>query len=49
MFLQQQAIVSGCRGYDIFFDFDIRRLAYLVKAGGMYRELYDGLTRRMER
>ncbi|KAG9228057.1 hypothetical protein BJ875DRAFT_390207, partial [Amylocarpus encephaloides] len=47
--LQQQAIVGQSQGYIVFFDYGKGGKANLLEAGGVYQELYHGLTRRQER
>ena len=47
--LKQQAIVADCKGYVVFFDYDEGKPADLAKAGGVHKDLYDALTRRMEK
>lgn len=47
--LQHQAIVAESEGFVVFFDYDKGVPANLIKAGGVYKDLYDALVERKDR
>ncbi|KFY01096.1 hypothetical protein O988_02917 [Pseudogymnoascus sp. VKM F-3808] len=46
--LRQQAIVAETRGYMVFFDYNNNIPADMIKAGGVYTDLYNALVARKE-